>query len=660
MEQQLPAAFCKHWSHLFEDLVSGSGWSGVDPGVPDLQNRASLGWQPRGCKLPPLLTDFLEPQAYDVAEHPDLADILPGCRIPDGLGFPKGSRVLRGAGQNGFAMLGLPREPLAFLSAASELVHPVERAGQVSSAIAAAVASHRELTPLDLLKARQQFFRQALETIKNLSAREAQLHENMPSHLAKVMRGKRLLFLDKLLTDIGHPDDTLFNNLSKGFPLFGWLTKTGLFPESWCPPALHPSELLRVARKQNHWVLNSSQRGSHQLEIDEAVWRTTMDEVNKGWAEGPFSLVEAEGMTTSQLIVSRRFGVAQKTKVRAIDDFSASNINACTGTKEKVRVESVDAAATMIRTWMKAFEGTGRALVGRTYDLKSAYRQLGISAEHLHAAWISVFDPSGQGAKLFRLNALPFGASASVSNFLRCAEALKAVGAKLLNFAWTSFFDDFILVTPADMASETDKAVKLFFKLLGWTLASDDEKCKPFSTTFTALGVVFDLTEAPAGILRISNTASRKLELSGVIDDVLESKRLSAKAASSLRSRLNFADAQIFGRYAKKALQLLGEHAACPSSDVVDGGLLLALKWLKERVLQGSPKVVSIQRRPTWLLFLDGACEGEGASLSCSIKILVPEHVLEKHCPPALLTCGIVEEPHSSFSKPSLCRTWWH
>ena len=120
MEQQLPAAFCKHWSHLFEDLVSGSGWSGVDPSVPDLQNRASLGWQPRGCKLPPLLTDFLEPQAYDVAEHPDLADILPGRRIPDGLGFPKGSRVLRGAGQNGFATLGLPREPLAFLSAASE------------------------------------------------------------------------------------------------------------------------------------------------------------------------------------------------------------------------------------------------------------------------------------------------------------------------------------------------------------------------------------------------------------------------------------------------------------------------------------------------------------------------------------------------------------
>ena len=113
-------------------------------------------------------------------------------------------------------------------------------------------------------------------------------------------------------------------------------------------------------------------------------------------------------MTTSQLIVSRRFGVAQKTKVRAIDDFSASNINACTGTKEKVRVESVDAAATMIRTWMKAFEGTGRALVGRTYDLKSAYRQLGISAEHLHAAWISVFDPSGQGAKLFSPQCLAF------------------------------------------------------------------------------------------------------------------------------------------------------------------------------------------------------------------------------------------------------------
>ena len=79
--------------------------------------------------------------------------------------------------------------------------------------------------------------------------------------------------------------------------------------------------------------------------------------------------------------------------------------------------------------------------------------------------------------------------------FLRCAEALKACGATLLHFAWTSFFDDFIIIAPEDCAKETDRAVRLFFQLLGWKLALEDAKNKPFSRVFSALGVVFDLSQ---------------------------------------------------------------------------------------------------------------------------------------------------------------------
>jgi len=37
---------------------------------------------------------------------------------------------------------------------------------------------------------------------------------------------------------------------------------------------------------------------------------------------------------------------------------------------------------------------------------------------------------------------------------LRCAEALKACSATLLHFAWTSFFNDFIIIAPEDCAEE--------------------------------------------------------------------------------------------------------------------------------------------------------------------------------------------------------------
>lgn len=465
--------------------------------------------------------------------------------------FLSGPRVLRVDPSGDTVILGIPREPLDFLNEARKLVHPAEHAGVLHSGVSTAIQKHCELSPLELLKCRQSVFSRALATIRSLSQEEAALRDKMPHHLATVLRGKRILFLASWLREKDHPDQSLCEDLANGFPLHGWLAKSHVFSEQWRPPALHPGELLRVASKQNKWILGSCKR-SNQADIDTAVWDAILADVEKGWAVGPFSLEAARAASDKPLIVSRRCGVQQKNKVRAIDDVSASQVNACTGVKEKVRVESVDAAATMIPEWMRALRGAGRALVGRTYDLKSAYRQLGICEERFHAAWLAMFDPGSCEAKLFRMHALPFGASAAVTNFLRCAEALKTAEAHLLKFAWASFFDDFIVVCLADVAEDADKAVRLFFKLLGWSLASEPEKNKLFSPVFNALGVTFDLSRANEGILEISNTPSRKEELSVAINDVIASKRLSAKAADSLRSRLNFADARIFGRFAKR------------------------------------------------------------------------------------------------------------
>eukprot|EP00438_Fugacium_kawagutii_P010273 Skav225670 [mRNA] locus=scaffold1924:267746:268871:- [translate_table: standard] len=121
------------------------------------------------------------------------------------------------------------------------------------------------------------------------------------------------------------------------------------------------------------------------------------------------------------------------------------------------------------------------------------------------------------------------------------------------------------------------------------------------------------------GILEVSNTLSRKEDLSIVINRVLASQHFSVKAAASLRSRLNFADGHIFGRFAKKALRLLGEHADFSVSEVVSGDLLTALSWLHDHVLHGRPKRISVAKKKTFLLFLDGACEGEDCAQTCSI-----------------------------------------
>ena len=60
--------------------------------------------------------------------------------------------------------------------------------------------------------------------------------------------------------------------------------------------------------------------------------------------------------------------------------------------------------------------------------------------------------------------------------------------------------------------------------------------------------------------MQVANTQERKEELTSVIDSTLAmaSGQLEAKEAESLRSRLLFAEAQIFGRCAKAAVITLG------------------------------------------------------------------------------------------------------
>ena len=622
----LPPTVCQHWSFIIEDLARARGCVLSAASIAQLRdwsNRAALGDQPRGGRVPPLLTDFLAPRKYRLSQCPTLKGILPGGRVPDHLPFPKGSRVLRvsptDADGGSFVMLGLPRDPLDYIQEASQLVHPMERSGHVAEGVQAAIDKHAQESAEALRRDRASFFSGALQSIRNLRVDEDRLHSNMPEHLARVMQGKRVLFLGELLEKIQHPDKSLIQHLSQGFPLLGWLEPSGVFAPSLKPPALRSDELERMAPEMNESTCSSCVQ-SRRPDVDRALWESTLEEVAKGWADGPYDLDGAKQTSGGKLVVSRRFAVVQKDKIRAIDDFSASHINLCTGLREKVRVESVDAAAAMIRQWMLALKGTGRRLVGKSFDLKSAYRQIGVCKEHLFASWVCIYNPETGAPALFRLHALPFGASASVPDFLRCAEAIKCAGARCIFLSWTSFFDDFICVCPEDCAEETDKATRVFFELLGWQLALEPKKNKPFASKFQALGVEFDLTNAADGVLRISNTESRKEELGRAIDDVLSSGRLSFKTATSLRSRMLFAESQIFGRFAKKAINLLGKHADNAHNVLdVDRELRAALEWLRNRVVYGSPREVSVAKRKTFLLFLDGACDNESPSLQSSV-----------------------------------------
>ena len=82
-------------------------------------------------------------------------------------------------------------------------------------------------------------------------------------------------------------------------------------------------------------------------------------------------------------------------------------------------------------------------LSGRTYDLKHAYKQYGISESDRKVLRLAVKNPETKGVSLFGVNSLPFGASGSVGGFLRISMAVWYLGLVLFKLIWTAFFDDY-------------------------------------------------------------------------------------------------------------------------------------------------------------------------------------------------------------------------
>ena len=83
-------------------------------------------------------------------------------------------------------------------------------------------------------------------------------------------------------------------------------------------------------------------------------------------------------------------------------------------------------------------------LLGRSFDLKSAYRQLAVSDDSLKWARLAVYDPHESTTKVFQQYSLPFGAKASVIAFIRCARMIQFLAHRLMIVA-TCYFDDYVV-----------------------------------------------------------------------------------------------------------------------------------------------------------------------------------------------------------------------
>eukprot|EP00435_Cladocopium_sp_Y103_P062039 s153_g23.t1 len=327
-------------------------------------------------------------------------------------------------------------------------------------------------------KKRAAFFAKWLRRSLELKEQESKLHASLPTHLQRVLEGKKLSLWREILVDLKYPDAEVVDDIIKGFSLTGWAPAAGVF-EPWVrKPAYSLEHLLKLAPALNSAVTGSLASAADS-EHDQFVWDETQAEVSQGW------LTPAVHSTPE--CIAKRFPLPQANKVRLIDDFSVNGVNGAYGLREKLRVQSVDELCSYIAYMMDhTSDSDFPSLVGRTFDLKHAYRQFGVDEYHHELLKIAVKKP-GSTYALFNVGALPFGAVGSVSAFLRISSCLSFIGTVGLSLIWTAFFDDFTAVGDEHETENLTFCVGALFRMLGVWFADSGDKAPPFTNFFSLL-----------------------------------------------------------------------------------------------------------------------------------------------------------------------------
>ena len=502
---------------------------------------------------------------------------------------------------------GLPWDWKDFVDRACSSQHPFLQDAGVPQELGEAVDFHLHMNDEQVCKYGMDWCKKWLKRAKELEKDERASRECRPKHVADMTVHKRIVLTREILNDIGYQDVKCLDLLEHGSSLAGEIEKCDIFKSQYKPCLMTQEQLEKDSKRRNEYILKLTV-SSGSDELDRQLLEETREEIEKGWAVGPFSLEDLEDGAT----ISRRFPLVQGAKTRMIDDFSISGVNDSCSTFNKIDLHVVDTFSSLVKQYYKKSQASGRSgeLEGKTYDLKSAYRQVPIKKEHLKFGYFSFYNMEIGEAQIYRLSTLPFGATHSVYSFLRLARMLYWIAVKGLRLLTTNFYDDFILASPPSLKDSARNSMELIFMLTGWEFARSGKKATEFGLVCRALGVQFDFNLSKDLVLLVGNTESRRSEILALIGDALERGLLDKSGCLTLRGKLGFADSFMHGRLGAIMLKKLSEHAYGRTSKL-DDDARQALSAMAKRLESGEPRRVHMGVMEKWFIFTDASYEPE-------------------------------------------------
>ncbi|CAE7806588.1 unnamed protein product [Symbiodinium sp. CCMP2592] len=263
------------------------------------------------------------------------------------------------------------------------------------------------------------------------NADEARLHSSFDPWFEKVVAGKRLLLWKHLLEQNGFDDMQVCDFMMSGVPIVGQSACPPLFSKKIVPATMSEQDLKSTASFRRRVLTGSS--GMQAADLQDLLSKATMDEVDLGFLEGPYTESQVSGLFHSEdWNCIRRFLILQgaENKPRPIDDGHEALINNCFTATIKLELQSSDfVAALATRIAIEEAQrsrATGeppRSWLGKCLDLSKAYKQMPMKKEHRSLAVIYHKGPAGED-QFFIANSLLFGLTASVYGFVRTSRSL--------------------------------------------------------------------------------------------------------------------------------------------------------------------------------------------------------------------------------------------
>ena len=627
LEAQYPDGMCSQLVRFLDEVCLEMGVT-VQPAdyKPPRANK-----QPRGRSTPQLIPEYEKVVSVLLPDQPCLD--TKRCLVSCCKDVPAGSRLLRTEKKGSYLLcvFGIFHSCERFVKLSQQLWHPFDLAAHMPDHLLRCLFEHATQSPMEIVKLRIRRLKLWTRWASELAVSEKVLRAKCDPVVRDVLGPKRLLLMEKIADSIGWPDVELFKEMRDGFRLVGNATKSNVFQSGIKAATMSEQQLMKDAKFLKPALLGKI-RASGCDDNSQELYDTTLAEaVDKNWLSGPFSPRDVDGRFETWLPV-RRFAVKQKGKLRPIDDLKENRVNDAFSSTERASLYAMDhlvwLAIFLSRFYRHGGEvsfelADGTVLHGYVHkdwlsasadlrvtamDLKSAYKQLPLSPLDSDKAVISLWSQMHQDVKCFVCHTLPFGASASVHNFLRVSSFLQAAGCSL-GIMWTSYFDDFPMISHALHTSSTLACAKGLMGLLGFVYS--EEKLADFDYTAEILGVVLDLREASKGRIAISNKPSRIGELRDALDEILSVGQVIPNKLPSVLGKLQYADSHVWGRSGRLALADLREigHTS-PMTVRLDATQMGAFRVLRERLCSGRPKVfrADVVERPT-ILFTDGALE---------------------------------------------------